>query len=95
MKDHVSSMRWVVDIEATFHMSYYLQESKVNYVASLLRDATKDWRKLVGNTCSPAKVAFLNWLEFSILFKEEFIPIVEVQRLTKEFVALRQVRESE
>lgn len=66
----------------------------VRYAMSLLRDVTKDWRKLIGNTCLPVKVATMAWPEFSTLFKEELIQVVNVQQLIEEFISLRQTIES-
>lgn len=48
-----------------------------------------DWWKLIGNTRSPAEMVTMAWPEFSELFKEKFIPAVEIQQLTGDFISLR------
>lgn len=72
-------MRWITDIEITFHTSYFLEEAKVRYATSLLRDTTKDWVKLSVTLVNfPVEIVVMIWHEFSTLFVEEFVPIVGV-----------------
>ncbi|KAJ9557909.1 hypothetical protein OSB04_012523 [Centaurea solstitialis] len=93
-KDLVISSRWVSEVEGAFLTSFSPAEVKVRFAANLLRKAAKDWWNVVSSSRTPEQVAAMTWEEFKGLFKAEFEPQVEIERLTNEFLYMKQTTES-
>ncbi|KAJ9541992.1 hypothetical protein OSB04_028498 [Centaurea solstitialis] len=93
-KDPVISSRWVSEVEGAFLTSFSPAEVKVRFAANLLRKAAKDWWNVVSSSRTPKQVAAMTWEEFKGLFKAEFEPQVEIERLTNEFLYMKQTTES-
>ncbi|KAJ9539506.1 LOW QUALITY PROTEIN: hypothetical protein OSB04_032239 [Centaurea solstitialis] len=93
-KDPVISSRWVSEVEGAFLTSFSPAEVKVRFAANLLRKAAKDWWNVVYSSRTPEQVEAMTWEEFKGLFKAEFEPQVEIERLTNEFLYMKQTTES-
>ncbi|KAJ9545159.1 hypothetical protein OSB04_024866 [Centaurea solstitialis] len=93
-KDPVISSRWVSEVEGAFLTSFSPAEVKVRFAANLLRKAAKDWWNVVCSSRTPEQVEAMTWEEFKGLFKAEFEPQVEIERLTNEFLYMKQTTES-
>ncbi|KAJ9546858.1 hypothetical protein OSB04_019401 [Centaurea solstitialis] len=92
--DPIISSRWVSKVEGAFLTSFSPAEVKVRFAANLLRKAAKDWWNVVSSSRTPEQVAAMTWEEFKGLFKAEFEPQVEIERLTNEFLYMKQTTES-
>src|SRR5581483_6162841 len=93
-KDPVASSRWIADVETAFLTVSCPEEVKVRFAVNLLRKAAKDWWNLISRMRTPEQIATLTWEQFKELFSKQYIPQVEVERLTGEFLAMRQTTES-
>ncbi|KAJ9546782.1 hypothetical protein OSB04_019325 [Centaurea solstitialis] len=93
-KGSVISSRWVSEVEGAFLTSFSPAEVKVRFAANLLRKAAKDWWNVMSSSRTPEQVAAMTWEEFKGLFKAEFEPQVEIERLTNEFLYMKQTTES-
>jgi len=60
----------------------------------MLRGAAKDWWGLLEAELSEDEVNGMTWEEFLVRFRAHFVPQVEVDRITREFLALEQKTES-
>ncbi|KAJ9563463.1 hypothetical protein OSB04_008623 [Centaurea solstitialis] len=90
----VASSRWISEVEGAFLTSSCSEEMKVRYASNLLRKAAKDWWNLINRTRTPEQIAVMTWEQFKELFKEQYVPQVEVERLTGEFLAMKQTTET-
>ncbi|KAJ9538901.1 hypothetical protein OSB04_031634 [Centaurea solstitialis] len=93
-KDPIASTRWLADIEGAFLTWACSDEVKVRYVSNLLRKAGKDWWSIVNKSRSAEQIAAMAWEEFTELFKEQYVSLVEIERLTGEFLQMKQTTES-
>ncbi|KAJ9565502.1 hypothetical protein OSB04_001468 [Centaurea solstitialis] len=89
-KDLVASSRWISEVEGAFLTSSCSEEMKVRYASNLLRKAAKDWWNLINRTRTTEQIAAMTWEQF----KEQYVPQVEVERLTGEFLAMKQTTET-
>ncbi|KAJ9562370.1 hypothetical protein OSB04_007530 [Centaurea solstitialis] len=95
-KDPVASSRWISEVEGVFLTSSCSEEVKARYASNLLRKAAKDWWNLINRTRTPEQIATMTWEQFKEQFKEQYqyVPQVEVERLTGEFLAMKQTTET-
>ncbi|KAJ9539518.1 hypothetical protein OSB04_032251 [Centaurea solstitialis] len=93
-KDPVASTRWITEIEGAFLTSSCAAEVKVRYASNLLRGPAKDWWNILSQTKGPEQIEAMTWEQFKELFKEQYVPQVEVERLTGEFLGMEQTTES-
>ncbi|KAJ9567317.1 hypothetical protein OSB04_003283 [Centaurea solstitialis] len=93
-KDPVASSRWISEVEGAFLTSSCSEEMKVRYASNLLRKAAKDWWNLINRTRTPEQIAAMTWEQFKELFKEQYVPQVEMERLTGEFLVMKQTTET-
>ncbi|KAJ9556581.1 hypothetical protein OSB04_011195 [Centaurea solstitialis] len=93
-KDPVASSRWISEVEGAFLTSSCSEEMKVRYASNLLRKAAKDWWNLINRTRTPEQIAVMTWEQFKELFNEQYVPQVEVERLTGEFLNMKQTTET-
>ncbi|KAJ9556611.1 LOW QUALITY PROTEIN: hypothetical protein OSB04_011225 [Centaurea solstitialis] len=93
-KDPVASTRWLTEIEGAFLTSSYTMEVKVRYALNLLRGPAKDWWNILSQARGPEQIEAMTWEQFKELFKEQYVPLVEVERLTGEFLNMEQTTES-
>ncbi|KAJ9553882.1 LOW QUALITY PROTEIN: hypothetical protein OSB04_017927 [Centaurea solstitialis] len=80
-KDPVASSRWISEVEGAF-------------LTSSCSEEMKDWWNLINRTRTPEQIAAMTWEQFKELFKEQYVPQVEVERLTGEFLAMKQTIET-
>ena len=88
------ALRWISDVEGVFHTSGCPADLKVRFSLNLLRGPAKDWWGLQAATLSEAQLAALTWGEFVARFRQQYVPRVEVQRITREFLSLQQTTET-
>ncbi|KAJ9542210.1 LOW QUALITY PROTEIN: hypothetical protein OSB04_028716 [Centaurea solstitialis] len=93
-KDPVASTRWITEIEGAFLTSSCAAEVKMRYASNLLRGPAKDWWNILLQTKGPEQIEAMTWEQFKELFKEQYVPQVEVERLTGEFLGMEQTTES-
>ncbi|KAJ9566564.1 hypothetical protein OSB04_002530 [Centaurea solstitialis] len=84
-KDPVASTRWITEIEGAFLTSSCAAEVK---------GPAKDWWNILSQTKGPEQIEAMTWEQFKELFKEQYVPQVEVERLTGEFLGMEQTTES-
>ncbi|KAJ9550422.1 hypothetical protein OSB04_014467 [Centaurea solstitialis] len=93
-KDPVASTRWLTEIEGAFFTSSCATEVKVRYASNLLRGPAKDWWNILYHAKGPEQIEAMTWEQFKELFKEQYVPQVEVERLTGEFLSMERTTES-
>ena len=67
---------------------------KVRFAVNLLRGPAKDWWNLIVRSRTEEQVDRMTWEQFTELFREQYMPQIEVERLTSEFLSLVQTTES-
>ncbi|KAJ9564890.1 hypothetical protein OSB04_000856 [Centaurea solstitialis] len=92
-KDPIACYRWVVAVEDPFRTSGCPDAMKVVYAVNLLRNAGKDWWGLLLKSRTEEQIGAMTWEEFKTLLDEEFSPRVEKERITTEFLNLKQTTE--
>ena len=93
-QDPVAAMRWISDIEGCFFTCSSPEHLKVRFALNQLRLGTKDWWKFVTAHYSPAELSAVTWERFTTMFRDEYVPQVERERLAQEFLTLKQGTES-
>ncbi|KAI3522357.1 hypothetical protein L1887_00076 [Cichorium endivia] len=93
-RDPITSSRWITEIEGAFRTCFCPAEAKVRFAANLLRGPAKDWWEIEVNARTEAGIDAMTWEEFKEIFKEQFMPMIEVERVTKEFLCLEQTTET-
>jgi len=81
-------------VEGAFRTNFCPVETRVRFAVNLLRGAAKDWWKLVSRKLTEAEVTGMTWYEFLTRFRDEHVPQIEGERLTRELLALKQTSES-
>ena len=77
-----------------FRVSECPARLRVRFVTHMLRGATKDWWGLQEASLSEEELDGMTWEEFLVRFRVHFVPQVEVDRITREFLALEQGTET-
>ncbi|KAJ9561460.1 hypothetical protein OSB04_006620 [Centaurea solstitialis] len=93
-KDPIVASRWISEVEGAFLTSFCPAEVKVRYAANLLRGPAKDWWGVVNSSRTQEQIGVLTWEAFLEMFRAEFVPQIEVERLTTEFLEMEQTTES-
>ncbi|KAJ9557272.1 hypothetical protein OSB04_011886 [Centaurea solstitialis] len=93
-KDPIACYRWVAAVEGAFHTSGCPEGMKVVYSVNLLRNAGKDWWGLILKSRTEEQISAMTWEEFKALPDEEFSPRIEKERITVEFLNLKQTTET-
>ncbi|KAJ9552277.1 hypothetical protein OSB04_016322 [Centaurea solstitialis] len=93
-KDPIVASRWISEVEGAFLTSFCPAEVKVRYAANLLRGSAKDWWGVVNSSRTQEQIGALTWEAFLEMFRAEFVPQIEVERLTTEFLEMEQTTES-
>ncbi|KAJ9541670.1 hypothetical protein OSB04_028176 [Centaurea solstitialis] len=93
-KDPIVASRWISEVEGAFLTSFCPAEVKVRYAANLLRGPAKDWWGVVNSSRTQEQIGALTWEAFLEMFRAEFVPQIEVERLTTEFLEMEQTTES-
>ncbi|KAJ9542729.1 hypothetical protein OSB04_029235 [Centaurea solstitialis] len=92
--DPIVASRWISEVEGAFLTSFCPAEVKVRYAANLLRGPAKDWWGVVNSSRTQEQIGALTWEAFLEMFRAEFVPQIEVERLTTEFLEMEQTTES-
>ena len=77
-----------------FRVSECPAHLRVRFVVHMLRGAAKDWWGLLEAELTEDEVNGMTWEEFLVRFRARFVPQVEVDRITREFLALEQRTET-
>ena len=93
-RDPIASRKWLADMYNASRTSFCPKEAQVRYVCCLLKDRTQDWWGEVGREVGDDVVEAMLWDDFSIGFRAEFAPMIEVQQLEQEFEDLCQTTET-
>ncbi|KAI3518313.1 hypothetical protein L1887_06895 [Cichorium endivia] len=93
-RDPITSSHWITEIEGAFRTCFCPADAKVRFAANLLRGPAKDWWEIEVNARTEAGIDAMTWEEFKEIFKEQFMPMIEVERVTKEFLCLEQTTET-
>ncbi|KAJ9565862.1 hypothetical protein OSB04_001828 [Centaurea solstitialis] len=93
-KDTIACYRWVAAVEGAFRTSGCPDAMKVVYAVNLLRNAGKDWWGLILKSRTEEQIGAMTWEEFKELLDEKFSPRIEKERITAEFLNLRQTTET-
>ncbi|KAJ9544945.1 hypothetical protein OSB04_024652 [Centaurea solstitialis] len=93
-KDPIVASRWISEVEGAFLTSFCPAEVKVRYAANLLRGPAKDWWGVVNSSRTQEQIGAFTWEAFLEMFRAEFVPQIEVERLTTEFLEMEQTTES-
>ncbi|KAJ9547200.1 hypothetical protein OSB04_019743 [Centaurea solstitialis] len=89
-KDPIVASRWISDVEGAFLTSFCPAEVKVKYAANILRGPAKDWWGVFYSSRTQEQVGALSWETFLEMFRAEFVPQIEVERLTTKFLEMQQ-----
>ena len=81
-------------MEGAFRTSFCPPEVKVRFATNLLRGAGKDWWGLIVRSRTEAEIEAMTWDGFKELFKEQYVPQIEIERITGEFLNMMQTTES-
>ena len=87
-------MRWISDIEGCFYTCSCPQHLRVRFALNQLRLGAKDWWKFVTASYSTAELTVVTWERFTVMFRDEYVPQVERERLAQEYLTLKQGTES-
>ncbi|KAJ9539429.1 hypothetical protein OSB04_032162 [Centaurea solstitialis] len=93
-KDPIISARWISEIEGAFLTSFCPADVKVRFAVNLLRGLVKNWWNVVNGSRTLEQIGALTWEEFTGMFRAEFAPQIEVERLTIEFLQMVQTTET-
>ncbi|KAJ9557883.1 hypothetical protein OSB04_012497 [Centaurea solstitialis] len=77
-KNPIASTHWLTEMEGAFLTSSCSAEVKVRYASNLLRGPAKDWWNIVTEAKSPEQIAAMSWEQFKEIFKEQYVPQVEI-----------------
>lgn len=66
------------------------EDYKAKFTLNLLRLGVKDWWKLVTGAYSHADKVAVTWEQFTNLLHVEYVPLVEREWLTQEYLSLKQ-----
>ncbi|KAJ9542555.1 hypothetical protein OSB04_029061 [Centaurea solstitialis] len=92
--DPTAALRWVSDMEGVFHTCGCPENLKVRYALNLLRGSAKDWWKLQAAEMTEAQLGALLWGEFVERFRRQYVPRVEIEKITRDFLSYKQQSES-
>ncbi|KAJ9541584.1 hypothetical protein OSB04_028090 [Centaurea solstitialis] len=92
--DPTMALHWISDIEGVFHTCGYPDNLKVRYALNLLRGPAKDWWKLQAADMTEEQRGALLWNEFMERFHRQYVPRVEIERITRDFLSYRQKNET-
>ncbi|KAL7584909.1 uncharacterized protein LOC128127083 [Lactuca sativa] len=93
-QDPIAAMRWIADIEGCFYTCSCPEHLRVRFALNQLRLGAKDWWKFVTANFTLAETAAVTWEGFTTMFRDEYVPPVERERLVQEFLALKQGTDS-
>lgn len=94
MKEPVSSMCWIVDLECVFQTSFFLDCLKTIFHTCFMRDGARDWQEEVSHALGAMDLEAINWKNFVTRFKDDFVPAIEVLQLGREFQYLQETTDT-
>ncbi|XP_023747807.1 uncharacterized protein LOC111896008 [Lactuca sativa] len=92
--DPIAAMRWLLDVEGCFFTYSCPTDQKVRCALNWLRSRAKDWWRLMRGSYTDDQRAAVTWEQFRDMFRDRYIPRVEHDRLSQEFLELRQGTET-
>jgi len=90
----IVAMRWISDIAGCFYTCSCPDHLRVWFALNHLRLGAKDWWKFVTASFTPTDHAVVTYERFVHMFRYEYVPPVERERLAQEFMSLKQRTES-
>ena len=90
----IASMRWLADIEGAFMTSGCPENKKVTLGRNLIKGMAGDLWGVRTAWMTAEQVAAIPWNQFVEWFTAEFVPRVEVERISMEFQNLKQTTET-
>ena len=81
-------MRWISDIEGCFFTCSSPEHLRVRFALNQLRLGAKDWWKFVTTSFTLAEISEVTWERFTTIFRDEYVPPLEKERLAHEFLTL-------
>ena len=93
-QDPIAAMRWIADIEGCFYTCSCPEHLRVRFALNQLRLGAKDWWKFVTVNFTQAEITAVTWERFTEMFRDEYVPPVERERLIQEFLTLKQGTDS-
>ncbi|KAI3796491.1 hypothetical protein L1987_39162 [Smallanthus sonchifolius] len=92
--DPILSHRWVVDMESNFETTRCRPEDRVMFSVPLLTGRAKEWLLNLRRERGVSGVTSMSWEEFKAAFLKYHCPQAAVDRMTEEFLLMRQTTES-
>lgn len=80
-------------MESVFIARFCPSEAKVRFTTFLLCDGARDWWVEVIQDLRLGTIKSMNWEDIVTTFKRDFLPTIEVQQLTREYLVLKQTIE--
>ncbi|XP_024965965.1 uncharacterized protein LOC112506177 [Cynara cardunculus var. scolymus] len=71
-----------------------LETNQVLYATTLLQGTAKIWLNLTCKTIPEEELNAMTWNDFKTRFSKQFVPQIEVEQVTKEFLDMKQTTES-
>ena len=93
-QDLIAAMRWISDIEGCFYTCSIPEHLRVRFALNQLRLGAKDWWKFVTTSFTVAEILEVTWERFTTMFRDEYVPPIERERLAQEFLSIKQGTES-
>ncbi|KVI11122.1 Retrotransposon gag protein [Cynara cardunculus var. scolymus] len=81
-------------LESAFRTSFCPAANQVLYATTLLQGTAKIWLNLTCKTIPEEELNAMTWNDFKTRFSKQFVPQIEVEQVTKEFLDMKQTTES-
>ncbi|KAI3819254.1 hypothetical protein L1987_13079 [Smallanthus sonchifolius] len=90
----LESQRWIAAMETTFDTCHCSKKDEVTFTTNQLKDRADDWWGVVKREKGRYKIKEMKWEEFKDIFLKHYCPRAAIDRITEEFLQLRQTNES-
>lgn len=85
LKDPITIRRWLVNRKNAFRSRFLPEGSKATFASSLLKDRAHDWWEEVDCALGARQMRQCLENDFVMIFKADFVPVIEVQEFAREF----------
>ncbi|KAI3825325.1 hypothetical protein L1987_06807 [Smallanthus sonchifolius] len=92
--DPILSHRWVVDMESNFETTRCKPEDRVMFSVPLLTGRAKEWLLNLRKERGERGVTSMSWEEFKAEFLKYHCPQAAIDRMTEDFLLMRQTTET-
>ncbi|KAI3816068.1 hypothetical protein L1987_15753 [Smallanthus sonchifolius] len=90
----LESQRWIASIERAFDTCHCEKEDEVTFATNQLKERADDWWGVVQREKGRERIKEIRWEEFKDLFLKHYCPRAAIERITEEFLQLRQTTET-